>query len=167
VSDGEQARSIIERWLGTAAVAVLALACLLILRPFISAALWAAILCFTTWPLFTRLKTALGERPAVAASLATIVLSAIIIAPVAFLVSRLSGNVAEIIEATRKFIHEGSTTPPAWVASLPLIGGRLSAYWRALGEAAPIDFRKSSSGCPRYNRRCSAAGASWRRAFFR
>jgi len=31
-----------------AAGAVLALACLLILRPFISAALWAAILCFTT-----------------------------------------------------------------------------------------------------------------------
>jgi predicted PurR-regulated permease PerM len=140
VSDGEQARSIIERWLGTAAVAVLALACLLILRPFISAALWAAILCFTTWPLFTRLKTALGERPAVAASLATIVLSAIIIAPVAFLVSRLSGNVAEIIEATRKFIHEGSTTPPAWVASLPLIGGRLSAYWRALGEGSANRF---------------------------
>jgi hypothetical protein len=63
VSDVERTRSIIERWIGAAAVAVLALACLLILRPFISAALWPAILCFTTWPLFTRLKAKLGIQP--------------------------------------------------------------------------------------------------------
>jgi predicted PurR-regulated permease PerM len=78
--------------------------------------LWAAILCFTTWPLFTRLKAKLGGRPTMAASLATLALSAIIIAPVAILVSRLSGNVAEIIDATRKFIHEG---PPHRRPGLP------------------------------------------------
>jgi predicted PurR-regulated permease PerM len=139
MSNGERTRNIIERWVGTAAVAVLALACLLILRPFISAALWAAILCFTTWPLFTRLKANLGGRPAIAASLATLVLSAIIIAPVAILVSRLSGNVADIIEATRKFVHEGSA-PPAWVASLPLIGSRLAAYWSQLSESSANRF---------------------------
>ena len=105
---------------------------MLILRPFISAALWAAILCFTTWPLFTRLKAKLGGRPTMAASLATLALSAIIIAPVAILVSRLSGNVAEIIDATRKFIHEGPAAPPAWVTSLPLVGDRLAAYWNLL-----------------------------------
>jgi predicted PurR-regulated permease PerM len=81
VSGVERTRSIIERWIGAAAVTVLALACLLILRPFISAGLWAAILCFTTWPLFTRLKAKLGGRPTMAASLATLALSVIIIAP--------------------------------------------------------------------------------------
>jgi predicted PurR-regulated permease PerM len=140
LSDGERTRSIIERWVSTAAVAVLALACLLILRPFISAALWAAILCFTTWPLFIRLKANLGERPAIAASLATLVLSAIIIAPVAILVNRLSGNVADIIDTTRKFIHEGPAAPPAWLASLPVIGSRLAAYWRLLSESSANRF---------------------------
>jgi predicted PurR-regulated permease PerM len=140
VSDVERTRSIIERWIGAAAVAVLALACLLILRPFISAALWAAILCFTTWPLFTRLKVKLGGRPTMAATLATLALSAIIIAPVAILVSRLSGNIAEIINATRKFIHEGPAAPPAWVTSLPLVGGRLAAYWNLLSESSANRF---------------------------
>jgi predicted PurR-regulated permease PerM len=140
VTDGDRTRSIIERWIGAAAGAVLALACLLILSPFISAALWAAILCFTTWPLFIRLKAKLGGRPTLAASLATLVLSAIIVAPVAILVSRLSGNVAEIIDATRKFIHEGPAAPPAWVTSLPLVGSRLAAYWNLLSESSANRF---------------------------
>lgn len=134
MSDGEQTRETSERWTGIAAVAILALACLLILRPFISAALWAAILCFTTWPLFTRLRAELGGRHVLASSLATLLLSAIIIAPVAILVSRLSGSIAEIIEASRKLIHEGPPAPPAWVASVPLVGPRLAARWNVLSE---------------------------------
>jgi hypothetical protein len=45
---GRVGRSNIELWIGGTAVVVLALLCLLVLRPFISAALWAVILCFTT-----------------------------------------------------------------------------------------------------------------------
>jgi predicted PurR-regulated permease PerM len=134
VSDEEETRETNERWTGTAAVAILSVACLLILRPFISAALWAAILCFTTWPLFTRLTAELGGRRRLAALLATLLLSAIIIAPVAILVSRLSHNVAEIIEASRRLIHEGPPAAPAWVASVPLVGPRLAARWSVLSE---------------------------------
>jgi predicted PurR-regulated permease PerM len=134
VTDSEQLRETNERWTGIAAIAILALACLLILRPFISAALWAAILCFTTWPLFIRLRTELGDRRVLASSIATLLLSAIIIAPAAILVSRLSGNITEIIEASRKLIHEGTPAPPAWVASVPLVGPRLAARWTVLSE---------------------------------
>jgi predicted PurR-regulated permease PerM len=134
MTDGEQTRGTNERWTGIAAVAILAVACLLILRPFISAALWAAILCFTTWPLFIRLRAELGGRRVLASSLAILLLSAIIIAPVAILVSQLSGNITEIIETSRKLIHEGPPAPPAWVASVPLVGQRLAARWTVLNE---------------------------------
>jgi predicted PurR-regulated permease PerM len=112
MNDVEGTRTIIERWIGSATVVVLALACLLILRPFISAAFWAAILCFTTWPLFISLRTRLGGRQTMAASLATLALSVLIVAPIVFLVSRLSSNIADIINATRRFIQEGPTAPP-------------------------------------------------------
>jgi len=55
-------RTQLELWIGGAAVVVLGFLCLLVLRPFVSAALWAAILCFTTWPLFLRLENLLGGR---------------------------------------------------------------------------------------------------------
>jgi predicted PurR-regulated permease PerM len=134
MTDGEQIRGTNERRTGIAAVTILAVACLLILRPFISAALWAAILCFTTWPLFIRLRAELGGRRVLASSLAILLLSGIIIAPVAILVSRLSGNITEIIETSRKLIHEGPPAPPAWVASVPLVGQRLAARWTVLNE---------------------------------
>ena len=134
MNDSEQIHGTIERWTGTAAVAILAVACLFILRPFISAALWAAILCFSTWPLFTRLTAELGGRRTLAALLATLLLSAIIIAPVAILVSRITANTAEIVEASRKLIHEGPPAPPAWVASVPIAGPRLAARWSVLSK---------------------------------
>jgi predicted PurR-regulated permease PerM len=41
-----------QLWVVGLTVGLLALGCLLILQPFISAALWAAILCFSTRPFF-------------------------------------------------------------------------------------------------------------------
>ncbi|MEI6515549.1 MAG: hypothetical protein WCO77_06195 [bacterium] len=38
------------------AVALLALGCLVVLRPFVSAILWALVLAYTTWPLLLRLE---------------------------------------------------------------------------------------------------------------
>jgi predicted PurR-regulated permease PerM len=152
MSDDDRTGSIIERWVGTATIAALALACLLILRPFISAALGAAILCFATWPLFMHLRANVGGRPTVAASLAILVLSAIIIVPVAILVSRLSGNVAEIIDATRKFIHERPAAPPAWVAALPLVGNRLAASWSLLGKSSADWFSEIVKWLPTVQR---------------
>jgi predicted PurR-regulated permease PerM len=125
----------IENWLGIGAVALLGLGCVVILLPFISAALWAAILCFTTWPLFVRLKMVLGGRRTIAALLATLVLSAIIVAPVAVLVSKLSGNMADIIAATQKLIHEGPPAPPAWFVSLPIVGDRLASWWQLMSQS--------------------------------
>jgi predicted PurR-regulated permease PerM len=53
---------------------------------------------------------------------------------VAIIVSQLSGNITEIIETSRKLIHEGPPAPPAWVASVPLVGQRLAARWTVLNE---------------------------------
>jgi predicted PurR-regulated permease PerM len=46
----------------------------------------------------------------------------------------------EIIAATRKLIHEGPSAPPAWIASFPLIDGRLVAYWNLLRESSASRF---------------------------
>src|SRR5260370_42070502 len=55
-------RTPVELWIAGAAAILLGILCLLVLRPFISAALWAVILCFTTWPMFLRLERLLGGR---------------------------------------------------------------------------------------------------------
>ncbi|HXW84346.1 MAG TPA: AI-2E family transporter [Candidatus Binataceae bacterium] len=129
-------RTSADLWIGVAAIALLVFGCILILLPFISAALWAVILCFTTWPLFSMLRRALGGRGALAALLSTLMLTAIIVAPLAILGASLAGNVSEVIAATQRLIHEGPPKLPEWIAQLPLVGARISQYWDLLNESS-------------------------------
>ena len=148
MDEGSETRTRIEVWIGLAAAVLLGIGCFIILLPFMSAALWAAVLCFATWPLFIRLKAMVRDHRTVAALIATVILSAIIIAPVAFLVSKLSSNINEIVAATQKLLREGPPTPPSWVASVPLIGDRLQSYWTLMNESSSARLAEIAKWLP-------------------
>jgi predicted PurR-regulated permease PerM len=133
-----QQRSPVELWIGGTAVVVLGLLCLLVLRPFISAALWAVILCFTTWPVFLRLEELLGGRRTLAALIATLLLAAVIVTPVVILGATLADNISALISASQRLIEEGPPSPPDWVAGIPLVGGHIADYWNYLDQSSAI-----------------------------
>jgi len=136
MTDGTQRAVKAQLWVVGAAVGFLALGCLLILRPFISAGLWAAILCFSTWPLFLRLEQVLGGRRGLAALIATLALAATIAAPFVILGSTLASNIADLTSAAKKLFEAGPPAPPVWVGTIPLIGARLRDYWLTLTESS-------------------------------
>ena len=131
-----------------AVVVLLGLGCLLILKPFISAALWAAILCFTTWPLFSHLAQMLGGRRGLAALIATLALAATIAAPFVILGSTLASNLSDLAAATEKLYEAGPPAPPAWVARIPLVGGKLSDYWLTLTQSSAIRLQELAKLLP-------------------
>jgi predicted PurR-regulated permease PerM len=141
-------RTPLELWIGGAAVVVLGLLCLLVLRPFISAALWAAILCFTTWPLFLSLETLLGGRRTLSALIATLLLAAVIVVPVAILGATLADNISALITATQKLIHEGPPGPPDWVATIPFIGSHVADYWNSLNQSSSMRLEELAKLLP-------------------
>ena len=136
------ARTQIELWIGGTAVVLLGLGCLLVLRPFVSAALWALILCFTTWPLFLKLEAILDGRRTLSALTATLFLAAVVVVPVAILGVTLADNVSALISAGKKLIHEGPPAPPDWVASVPMIGSRVANYWNYLDESSSVRLQE-------------------------
>jgi predicted PurR-regulated permease PerM len=135
-------RTQVEVWIGGAVVILLGVLCLLVLRPFISAMLWALILCFTTWPLFLRLEEFLSGRRTLSAVIATLLLTMVIAVPVAILGATLAENVSSLFSASQKLIRDGPPTPPDWIASVPLIGGRIIAYWNYLDESTSIRLQE-------------------------
>jgi predicted PurR-regulated permease PerM len=135
-------RTQVELWIGGTAVVLLGLGCLLVLRPFVSAALWALILCFTTWPLFLRLEDLLGGRRTLSALIATLCLAAVVVVPVAILGVTLADNVSALIAAGQKLIHDGPPAPPDWVASIPMIGARVATYWNYLDESSSVRLQE-------------------------
>lgn len=113
------------------ALALLAAGTLLVLLPFMSALLWASILCFATWPLFERLNRWLGGRRNLAASLMCIAVSIVVVAPFLIVGASLADNVANLSARLQEAMTRVPPAPPAWLAGLPLVGGSVSEFWQA------------------------------------
>src|SRR5262249_6940732 len=131
-----ESERMMELLIAVAALALLVGACLLVLRPFISAALWAAILSFTTWPMFLRLDAALAGKRSPAALVATLALATIIAAPIVILGATLASNISALMIAAQRLAHQGSPKLPKWVFDIPLIGSQFANHWNQFSESS-------------------------------
>jgi predicted PurR-regulated permease PerM len=122
----------LERNLGWIIVLVLLGGCLLVLRPFVSALLWAVVLCFSSWPIYRRLLRLLGNRRTLAALLMTLAMVLIVLLPFLIIVPTLAGNVTELTTAARRWTEEGPPNPPAWLVKVPVIGQKATDYWQSM-----------------------------------
>lgn len=106
-----------------------------VLAPFLAALLFAAILCLTTWPLFARLEGRLKGRTTLAALLATLALAMVVLGPMSYLAATIADGVAQLIALLRPWFESADHAPPAWLATLPLVGEPLDNYWRKLAAS--------------------------------
>ena len=127
----------VEQILGMGALLLLGIGCIVVLWPFLSALIWAAVLCFSTWPIYTRLERHLGGRRTPAALLMTLLVAAVVVAPFAILVATLADSVATVAKAVNSLLEQGPPAPPSWVAKIPLIGERLAHYWQGMAYNGP------------------------------
>lgn len=119
-----------DRFLAILALALLAAGCLLVLWPFLTALVWAAILASTSWPAFLRLDRGVGGRRTLAASLMTLLVTVVLLGPLAAVAVALADNVAELGRAASALIKDGLPDAPAWLANLPLVGQAVHDYWQ-------------------------------------
>jgi predicted PurR-regulated permease PerM len=121
---------IAERVLMGLLIGGIAIGCGLVLHPFFSAILWAAILVYTSWPLVDWLKMRLG-MPRIAVSVLMVTMTALVIVlPLALTVPGGAADVKDARHALEAWLAE---VPPAphWLAGIPVIGASLSATWEA------------------------------------
>ena len=124
-----------ERYARIAAIAILAITCFLVLKPFVAAIVLAAVLCSATWPLYVRLRDLLRGRAWVAALLMSLLMAMAVIIPVALLAASLTDNVAGLVESGKRLIAGGLPQPPDWLQNLPLVGAVADAYWHRLMDS--------------------------------
>lgn len=124
----------IERSVLIAALALLTVACFLVVRPFLSATLWAGILALTTWPLFCRVRGWVRGRATIAAAIMTGGVILILVVPLAFGGVALAQSAEPWFEHARNWLDRGLPEPPAWLMALPLAGEWLHARWVAFAS---------------------------------
>jgi len=142
----------VELYLGQIVLVILLLGCLLVLRPFISALLWAVILCFSSWPIYSRLLRLLGNRRSLAAFLMSLAMILIVLLPFLVVGLTLADNVKDLTTAARNWLAAGPPPPPAWLAKIPLVGQHAVDTWQSMAadtaklwaQAQPFIERASS-----------------------
>jgi predicted PurR-regulated permease PerM len=119
---------------GLTALGLLLVGCFLVLRPFISALLWAGILCYATWPVYRGALRLCRDRRALASTLTVALLALVLVVPFLLVGASLADDVARAFAAIRAMLNEGLPDPPGWVASLPLAGPDLHRGWAGMAH---------------------------------
>jgi predicted PurR-regulated permease PerM len=101
---------------------------ILLLRPVTPLLLWSVILAVAVFPLFRVLRQRAHMRPGLAATVLSILLLALLVAPVVL----LSTSAIETLEAYGRLLLQGDRVvppPPESVRGWPLVGARVYEFW--------------------------------------
>uniref|UniRef100_UPI0025951539 AI-2E family transporter n=1 Tax=uncultured Enterobacter sp. TaxID=238202 RepID=UPI0025951539 len=127
-----QPRDVAQILLSVLFLALMIIACLWIVRPFVLGFAWAATVVVATWPLLLRLQKLLFGRRGLAVMVMTLLLFLLFIIPIALLVNSLVDSSGPVIRA----VTSGDMTLPdlAWLNSIPVVGAKLYSGWHSLLE---------------------------------
>lgn len=121
----------LEQNLGWIALLLLLIGCLLVLRPFASALLWAVVLCISSWPLYQRLLKLLRGRRNWAALFMALGMILVMLLPFLVVGVTLADNVQELTSAAQTWL--GATHgSPAWLEKVPVVGPPAAERWQTL-----------------------------------
>lgn len=119
-----------EQYMAWVVLALLVGGCLLVLKPFVSAVLWAVVLCFSSWPIYQRVLKILGNRRTLAALVMSVSMILIILLPFIVIGTTLADSVKDFTAATKQWISGGPPAPPSWLAKIPVVGEKAVDAWK-------------------------------------
>lgn len=100
----------IEQWITLAVLAILVAGCYLVLQPFLTALIWALVLCCTTWPAFVALQRVTRGNVALAALVSTLAIALVALAPFVIVGISLVENANQLLEHGKRLIDQGPPT---------------------------------------------------------
>ncbi len=118
-----------ERVLMTLLLGGIAVGCVLVLYPFFSALLWAAILVFTTWPVCEWLHSRLRLRRGAAAGVMVALTAVVVVLPLALVAPSGASDVNQLRAAAEDALRAGLPGAPHWVHAIPLVGPSFADLW--------------------------------------
>jgi predicted PurR-regulated permease PerM len=124
--------ALIEGGIAVVLLGALIVACLTILRPFISPILLAGVLVHATWFGQAWLTRRIGRTWG--AAVMVLAAALVLVVPLALIVPGLAGNLQGAGDVARRIGAALPLAAPPWIAGLPLVGGALDGLW---AEVAP------------------------------
>jgi predicted PurR-regulated permease PerM len=107
------------------------------LLPFLSALVWATTIAIATWPALLQLQRVLGGRRGLAVVVMTLTVLLVLVVPMALAIGVLVDAAHRSPAVLRDFLTQGLGAPPAWIADVPVVGGRLTQQWQTVSAGGP------------------------------
>lgn len=107
-----------------ALMAVVAIGCFMVLQPFLTAILLAAVIAVVTWPLFRRLRASLRQSSGAAATLMVLLIVVGFLIPMTFLLVALAQQIPSWVTKTAAWLKDPTPVLQA-VADIPYAGSWL------------------------------------------
>ncbi len=117
---------------GGLALLVLFLGCVVVIKPFFSALMWAVILAYALYPLQRRFTKWFFGSPTVAACLVSLTIAVLIAGPVVLVGVSLAEDGRQLGNATRTWFMEAPEQAPPWLKALPVVGSEIDEIWEAV-----------------------------------
>lgn len=121
-------------------IAVLIASCLWIMKPFLSALIWATMIVVATWPQLLSIQKRLGGRRWLAALFMTLLLLVILIVPLTLAIYTLVEKAQELFAANQSLADFIIPPPPEWLRDIPLVGEKTAAKWQELLQQSHGDL---------------------------
>jgi predicted PurR-regulated permease PerM len=134
----------VERKIAGVVLIALLLGCLLVLLPFLSATLWAVVLCVSSWPVYTRLLKWLGNRRTLVAGIMALAMVLVVLLPFVIVGASVGDNVKGLSATIKQWSESGPPEPPAWLAKIPIVGQKATERWQVLA-ADTTELRDKAS----------------------
>ena len=103
--------------------------CVLVLWPFFSAILWAAILTYTTWPIYEWLRVRGGLGRAGAAGAMVTIAFVVVVLPLALAAPGGADDVDQLRRTVQGALAGGLPTSPPWLRQIPAVGPTMAGLW--------------------------------------
>ena len=116
------ATSLPERLLLGLLLTGIGVGCVLVLHPFLSAILWAAILVFTTWPVFSWIRLHLHVGARGAAGIMVLLVAVLIVLPIGLTAPAGAEDVNQLRWSIEAALSAGLPGAPGWVRGMPVVG---------------------------------------------
>ena len=111
-------------------IGILIAASFWILRPFLTAIVWATIIVIATWPLLIKVQGRCWGKRGIAVTVMTIVLLLVIVVPLLLAVNAIVGKADDISSRIKSLAEFTVPPPPEWVGGIPLAGKKLAEKWQ-------------------------------------
>lgn len=127
---GSQPPGSIERLAQIALIALLLTGCWLVLRPFFTAIMFAAVVGVSTWSAYEWLQHRLGVRIEFASVVACLAVLLLAVAPLVLLLTSLTDGMRLAAAAMEPWLRGEHVPAPAWLDDVPLVGAELRDWWQ-------------------------------------